>query len=85
MPHYWKWRGICEMSEEEARRIRREIFTDDLSGKILLPEDTIYHSDATEDEDTLNHLGNVTRPLPLTKMTQKLPALKIKTLKKRGK
>lgn len=81
MPHYWHYRKIHNLSEEEMSRIRREIFTDDWTGKILLPEDSIYHSDATEDEDTLGHLGNVTRPL-VTKITQKLPALKIKTLKK---
>ena len=49
------------LSAEELIMIRREIFTDDMTGKILLPEDTIYH--AGDDTITLYHMGAITKPI----------------------
>lgn len=69
MKLYWQYRKMHLLSAEEMRNLRLHIlFGDDLTGKLVLPETSIYAGDATE--DTCYHLGAVTKPI-----TQELPAL----------
>jgi len=80
MKRYWLQRKMHLLSAEEMRNLRlHALFYEDMTGKLVLPEDTIYRGDSTD--DTLEHLGNVTKPLPLPLTTRKLPALKIKRKK----
>ena len=61
--YYRQYKNMQLLSGESAQEIRRLIFTDNLSGKIILPEDTIYHGD--DETTTLYHLGAVTKPITI--------------------
>lgn len=62
MKRYWHLRNIYHFSAEEIRIIRLHIlFGDDLTGKLVLPENSVYSSNSLE--DTCYHLGAVTKPI----------------------
>ena len=61
--YYQQYKNMQLLSGESAQEIRRLIFTDNLSDKIILPEDTIYHGD--DEATTLYHLGAVTKPITI--------------------
>jgi hypothetical protein len=62
MKRYWHLRNIYHLSAEEMRIIRLHIlFGDDLTGKLILPETSVYSGDALE--DTCYDLGAVTKPI----------------------
>src|SRR5260221_13391743 len=76
MKRYWLQRKMHLLSAEKMRNLRlHPLFYEDTTGKLVLPEDTIYRGDSTD--DTIEHLGNVTKPLTIPLTTPKLPALKI--------
>lgn len=65
MNRYWHLRNIYHLSAEEIRIIRLHIlFGDDLTGKLVLPENSIYAGDCLE--DTCYELGAVTKPITRT-------------------
>jgi hypothetical protein len=69
MKLYWQYRKIHKTSAEEIQAIRLHIlFGDDLTGKLILPENSVYSSDALE--DTCYDLGAVTKPI-----TKELPEI----------
>lgn len=62
MNRYWQFRKLHLLSEEEMRNLRLSIlFGDDLTGKVILPENSIYSGDAME--DTCYNLGAITKPI----------------------
>ena len=65
MKRYWHLRNIYHLSAEEIRIIRLHIlFRDDLTGKLVLPETSIYSAEATD--DTCYELGAITKPITRT-------------------
>ena len=69
MKRYWLQRKMHLLSAEEMRNLRLSIlFGDDMTGKLVLPETSIYTAEATD--DTCYHLGAITKPI-----TQELPEL----------
>ena len=69
MKRYWQCRKMHILSAEELSVIRREIFTDDLTGKIILPEDTIYYGDDVS--TTIYRMGAITKPIELSELGEK--------------
>ena len=62
MKRYWQLRELHQFSEEEMRNLRLSIlFGDDMTGKLVLPETSIYTGDSFQ--DTCYHLGAVTKPI----------------------
>src|SRR5258706_274970 len=69
MKRYWQFRKLHLLSAEEVRNLRLSIlFGDDLTGKLVLPETSVYSAEATD--DTCYHLGAVTKPI-----TKELPEI----------
>jgi hypothetical protein len=64
MKRYWQFRKLHLLSVEEMRNLRLHIlFGDDLTGKLVLPETSVYAGDPME--DTCYHLGAVTKPITI--------------------
>ena len=62
MKRYWHLRNIYHLSAEEIRIIRLHIlFGDDLTDKLVLPENSVYAGDAME--DTCYRMGAITKPI----------------------
>ncbi len=62
MRRYWQLRELHKFSAEEIQTIRLHIlFGDDLTGKLVLPETSVYTAEATD--DTCYELGAVTKPI----------------------
>lgn len=64
MKRYWQFRKMHLLSAEEMHTLRLSIlFGDDLTGKLVLPENSVYAGDCTQ--DTCYHLGAVTKPITI--------------------
>ena len=69
LKRYWQLRELHQFSAEEMRNLRLSLlFADDLTGKLILPENSVYSSDPTE--DTIYRMGAITKPI-----TKELPEL----------
>ncbi len=62
LKRYWQLRELHQFSAEEMRNLRLSLlFGDDLTGKLVLPETSIYTADPSD--DTCYHLGAITKPI----------------------